>query len=131
MSSQGSILGRLFSLIYINDLLDDLTSNPKLFANDTSLFSAVQNINSATTNLNSDLGKISDWAFQWKINFNPDPNKQAQVVIFSRKINKINDPLLLFNKNLVKSSSSQKRLGMVLDTKLDFNLHKKTPQKTR
>ena len=131
MSSQGSILGRLFSLIYINDLLDDLTSNPKLFANDTSLFSAVQNINSATTNLNSDLGKISDWAFQWKINFNPDPNKQAQVVIFSRKINKINDPLLLFNKNLVKSSSSQKRLGMVLDTKLDFNLHKKNPQKTR
>ena len=116
MSSQGSILGRLFFLIYINDLLDDLTSNPKLFANDTSLFSAVQNINSATTNLNSDLSKISDWAFQWKINFNPDPNKQAQVVIFSRKINKINDPLLLFNKNLVKSSSSQKRLGMVLDT---------------
>ena len=98
MSSQGSILGRLFFLIYINDLLDDLTSNPKLFANDTSLFSAVQNINSATTNLNSDLSKISDWALKWNMNFKPDSNKQAQEIIFSREINKINHPQSLFNQ---------------------------------
>ena len=54
------------------------------------------------------LSKISDWAFQWKTNFNPDPNKQAQEVIFSRKVNKINHSPLLFNQNLVKLSSSQK-----------------------
>ena len=60
---QESILGPLFFLIYINDLSDDLTSNPKLFADDTSLFSVVQNINSTTTDLNSDLSKINDWAF--------------------------------------------------------------------
>ena len=59
------------------------------------------------------------------MNFNPDPNKQAQEVTFSRKINKINHPQLLFNQNLIKCSSSQKHLGMVLDTKLDFNLHPK------
>ena len=125
---QGSILGPLFFLIYINDLSDDLTPNPKWFADDTFLFSVVQNINSTTTGLNSDLSKISDWAFQWKMNFNPDPNKQAQEVIFSRKINKIIYPPLLFNQNLVKSSSSQKHLGMVLDTKLDINLHIKNVQ---
>ena len=73
--SQGSILGPLFFLIYINDISDDLASNQKLFSDDTSLFSVVQNINSIRTNLNSDLGKISDWAFQWKMNFNPEPNK--------------------------------------------------------
>ena len=61
---QGSILGPLFFLIYINDLSDDLTSNPKLFADNTSLFSVVQNINSTANDLNSDLMKISDWAFQ-------------------------------------------------------------------
>ena len=118
----------MFFLIYINDLSNDLTLNPKLFADDTSLISGVQNINSTTTNLNSDLSKISDWAFQWKMNFNPDPNKQAQEVIFSRKISKINHPPLLCNQNLIKSSSSQKHLGMVLGTKLDFNLHIKNVQ---
>ena len=56
------------------------------------------------------------------MNFNPDPNKEAEDVIFSRKFNKINHPPLLFNQNLVKSSSTQKHLVMVLDTKFYFNL---------
>ena len=77
---QGSLLGPLFFLIYINDLSEDLTLNPKLFADDTSLFSVIQNINSRRTDLNSDLSKISDSVFQWKINLNPDPNKGAQEV---------------------------------------------------
>ena len=110
-------------LICVNNLSDALTLIPKLFADDISLFSVVQNINSTTTDLNSDLSKISDWVSQWEMNFNSDPNKQAQEVIFSRKINKVNHPPLLFNQNSVKSSSSQKHLGMVLDTKLDFNLY--------
>ena len=117
---QGSILGPSFFLIYINDLCDGLTSNPKLFADDTSLFSFVQNINSTANDLNSDLIKISNWAFQWKMRFNPDPKKQAQELILSRKISKIDHPPLYFNENLVKSSSTQKHLGMTLDTKLDF-----------
>ena len=57
-----------------------------------------------------------------------DPNKQAQEVIFSRKINKIHHPPLYFNQNLVKSSSTHKHLGMILDTKLDFSLHLKNVQ---
>ena len=79
---QGSILGPLLFLIYINDLSDDLTTNVKLFADDTSLFSIVHNMNTSTTNFNKDLNKIKNWAIQWKINFNPDPSKQAQEVIF-------------------------------------------------
>ena len=88
-------------MIYINDLSDCLNSNPKLFSDDTSLFSVVQNVNSTANDLNSDLIKINDWAFQWKMRFNPDPKKQAQEVIFSRKINKIDHPPLYFNENLV------------------------------
>ena len=61
---QGSILGPLFFLIYINELSDGLTSNPKLFADDTSLFSVFPNINLTTNDLNGELIKISDWAFQ-------------------------------------------------------------------
>ena len=72
--------------------------------------------------------KISNWAFQWKMRFNPDPNNQTQEVIFTRKINKIDHPPLNFNQNFVKSSSTHKHLRMVLDTRLDFNLRPKNVQ---
>ena len=60
--------------------------------------------------------------------FNPDPKKQAEEVIFSRKITKIDHPPLYFSENLVKSSSTQKHLGMILDTKLRFSLPLKNVQ---
>ena len=83
---QGSILGPLLFLIYINDLSDDLSTNAKLFAGDTSLFSVVRDINTSAAHLNNDLRKISNGPFQWKMRFNPDPSKQVQEVNFSRKL---------------------------------------------
>ena len=80
---QGSILGPLLFLSYINDLSYGITSNVKLFADDTSIFSTIHDINYSASNLNSDLQKTSEWAFKWKMSFNPDPTKQAQEVIFS------------------------------------------------
>ena len=99
---QGSILGPLLFSIYINDLSDGLTTNVRLFADDVSLFFVVDNINLSATNLNSDLTKINDWANQWKMTFDLDPNKQAQEVIFSGKINKITHPPLNFKNNSVQ-----------------------------
>ena len=65
--------------------------------------------------LNSDLKIISDWAFQWKMRFNPDPNKQANEVVFSRKkVEKQHVPLN-FNDSLVNSVPKQKHLGLILD----------------
>ena len=58
---QGSILGPLLFLIYIN-LAVGLSSNAKLFADDTSLFSVVHNANTTAKELNNDLVKISRWA---------------------------------------------------------------------
>ena len=120
---QGSILGPLLFLIYINDLADDLSSNVKLFADDTSLFSVVHDVNASARELNDDLKKINKWAFQWKMSFNPDPSKQAQEVIFSRKIKKLPHPSLVFNNNNVLQTSSQKHLGVTLDVKSTFHEH--------
>ena len=82
---QGSILGPLLFLVYINDLPDGLKSNTKLFADDTSLFIIVKYKNESVNSLNDDLQLISSWAYKWKMLFNPDPKKPAQEVLFSRK----------------------------------------------
>ena len=77
---QGSILGPLLFLIYINNLPNGLNSNAKFFADDTSLFSVVHNITDSANLLNSDLSKIDEWALQGKMSFNPNPTKQAQEI---------------------------------------------------
>ena len=63
---QGSILGPLLFLIYINILSGDLSSKAKLFADDTSLFSVTHDITTSANELNNDLNKISDWHFSEK-----------------------------------------------------------------
>ena len=50
-------------LIYINDLLDNLVSNPKLFVDDTSLFSKVTYPNVTANQINNDLHNIGTWAY--------------------------------------------------------------------
>ena len=72
-----------------------LQCNPELFADDTSLFATVHNIKKAKNDLNNDLTKITKWAFQWKMTFNPDISKQAHEVIFFRKRSVSSHPPLI------------------------------------
>ena len=74
---RGSVLGPLLFLIYINDLEKNIKSNVKMFADDTMLFSVVNNLAISANEWNHDLKVISQWAYQWKMNVNPDLNKQA------------------------------------------------------
>ena len=120
---QGSILGPLLFLIYINDLPDKLKSNAKLFADDTSLFTIVKNKYESANILNHDLSLISEWAFNWKMLFNPDPSKPAQEVLFSRKKKADNHPSISLNNIQVESTTYQKHLGLILDEKLNFKQH--------
>ena len=68
---------------------------------------------------------IIEWAFQWKLSFNPDPAKQLQELIFSCKVQMSNHPPVFYNQNIVPQTSLQKRLGMFLDSKISFSKHLK------
>ena len=117
---QGSILGPLFVLIYINDLTKDISSTAKLFADDTSIFSVVSDINVSADQMNKDLEKISKWPCQWKMSFNPNISKQAREITFSKKNIDVFHPPLYFNKTPAVVCSYQKHLGVFLDKKLNF-----------
>ena len=82
---QGSVLGPLLFLVYINDLERNIKSNIKFFADGTMLFSIVKDPVISANDLNHDLNIIHQWAYQWKLEFNPDPTKQATEVLFSCK----------------------------------------------
>ena len=93
---QGSILGPLLFLLYINDIVNDIGSNVRLFADDTSLFIIIiDNPVTAAECLNSDLYKLSRWAATWLVTFNPS---KIEALLFSRKLNKPqHSPLFMQN----------------------------------
>ena len=59
------------------------------------------------------------------MSFNPDPNKQAQEVIFPRKLKKFCHPPLRFNNNNVSQASLEKHLELTLNNRLTFDEHLK------
>ena len=77
---QGSILGPLFFLIFINVLPEGIQSNIKIFVDDTSRFSVLKDNDRDSAILSEDLNLISNLAFRWKMSFNPDPSKQAKEI---------------------------------------------------
>ena len=117
---QGSVLGPLFFLIYIDDLTENVAAGVKLFADDTSLFSVVENENETALKLNSDLEKLRTWAWQWKMKFNADKTEE---VLFSCKRNKPAHPTLRLGSSDIIAKIEHKHLGMILDSKLDFQSH--------
>ena len=118
---QGSILGPILFLVYINDIVEIVDSDIRIFADDTFIFRpADQNSSDA---LNKDLENITEWARQWKMLFNPDISKQAIEIIFSRKNKKSVHTPLIFNGIPVKLADDTKHIGMILDSKLSFEKH--------
>ena len=93
------------------------------FADDTSLFTIVKDRNASANILNNDLQLISQWAYKWKMLFNPDPRKPAQEVLFSTKNQIQNHPTISVNNVQVERTTYHKHLGVILDEKLNFKEH--------
>jgi len=96
---QGSVLGPLLFLIYVNDLCDDLSSTGYLFADDATLFNSFKaggEVEISNT-LNKDLNTIYEWTKKWKLQINA---MKTSYVVFNTK-NKIIDLKLSINNNLL------------------------------
>ena len=114
-----------YYLTYIHDLSEERFTNSKSFADDTPLFSVSHDSQTSVNHLNKDLDLIYNWTSHWKVKFNPDPAKQSQEVIFSRKIKKLPHPSLVFNNARVTQFLHQKHRGIILDSKITFENHLK------
>ena len=111
---QGSVLGPFLFPIYINDTVDDLDCNIKLFADDTSLYVIVdeQNYTQAADMLSTDLSHIHNWSHNWAIKFNP----KTESVLFTRR--NINNPPVYFGDmdNRVTYVNTHCHLGLDLQS---------------
>ena len=95
----------------------------KLFADDSSLFARVTDVIYTHEKLKEDIQKITEWAYQWKMVFNPVITKQAVKVIFSIKTNKSVNIELSFNDIPVARKEFTNHLGLYLDEHLPFAKH--------
>ena len=117
---QGSILGPLLFLLYINDIVEDIHSPIRLFADDTSLYIIVDNPIQAAEQLNSDLLKIHLWATKWLVRFNPE---KSESMLFSRKINKPFHPQVIMDQKNIVEVDSHKHLGVVFSKDCTWHDH--------
>ena len=120
---QGSVLGPLLFIIYINDLTDNISSDMRLFADDSSIYTRVFGIDETHDKLLNDLETVTNWAHQWKMVFNPSIDKQAIEIIFSTKHNKPTHPSIDLNNVPVARKEFTKHIGMYLDNCLNLSKH--------
>ncbi|MCG8113710.1 MAG: reverse transcriptase domain-containing protein [Candidatus Thiodiazotropha taylori] len=117
---QGSILGPLLFIIYINDIVHAIHSNIRLFADDTSLYIIVDFPDAAAQILNADLFRIGNWADRWLVNYNPN---KTESLLLSRKINRVNHPALYLNEVRINEVTSHKHLGLIFSQRCDWQNH--------
>ncbi len=118
---QGSILGPLLFIIFINDIIKEIQTNIRLFADDTSLFHSIVDSHITQTLLNRDLQKISEWAAQWLMIFNVLKN---ETMTLSLKKNPPQQPPLFFGETPLKEVTEHTQRNNIL-RKLKFRLPKK------
>ena len=107
---QGSILGPLLFLVFINDIVEEINSSIRHFADDTSLYIIVDDPLDSAIKLNADLSRIDMWASMWLVTFNPS---KSESLIFSRKVNQPYHPPIYMNYQQVNAVNSHQHLGII------------------
>jgi hypothetical protein len=117
---QGSILGPLLFLIYIDDIINDIESNIFLFADDTSLVERITDPVLTFEQINRDLTKLHNWSQQWLVNFNPAKTKY---IVFSKKIHSPNYPDLYIGGEILQRVKQHKQLGIIFNETMTWEHH--------
>jgi hypothetical protein len=117
---QGSILGPLLFLIFVNDIVINIESDIHLFADDTSLLEIIENYQESYAKLNRDLDRLNIWAKKWLITFNATKTVYLKV---SRKVNPGPKPILLLNGIVIKEVKNHKHLGLTFSDTLSWSEH--------
>ena len=117
---QGSVLGPLLFVIFINDMPDEIKSEIFLFADDTKIFNEVSKETGKIT-LQSDINKLVDWSNTWKLRFHPD---KCKVLDLGRRVREENEYKL--GTKILSHSENEKDVGVIMDKKLGFRRHMNT-----
>ena len=118
---QGSILGPLLFLIFINDLTEVLHfSHMRLFADDTCLYISIDNRERTKELINIDLKAIHDWSKRWLVDFSVPKTK---TLIISNKRDRDDNPRVEMNNSLIDEVQSHKHLGVILQQTLMWSSH--------
>ena len=117
---QGSNVGPLLFLIYINDLPFAINSVPRLFDDDTCILIYSPKTSTLAENINSELAIVDEWTVVNKITANPE--KSLALIVPP----KINDPMpdiqLHLNSNSATVEDFVKYLGITIDARLNFDV---------
>ena len=117
---QGSVLGPLLFLIFINDITHIITRcKIRLFADDTCLFVEVDEPAEAAAILNENLQKIQEWANKWLVSFSPPKTKE---MLITNKAPHDHPPLMLNNEQITRVKH-HKHLGVYLSDNLSWKKH--------
>ena len=111
----------LMFMVYINDLVQNIHSNIKLYADDTTLYVTTNDLDQSTMLLNNDLQTINAWANQWLVTF--CPYKTVYMHMSSKQNNLQQNPPLIFNGNVLQEVENHKHLGITFNRKLSWSPH--------
>ena len=106
--------------MYINDIVEEIGSHIRLFADDTSLFIIVDDPVTSAARLNTDLEKISRWAITWLVTFNPT---KSESFLVSRKVNRLIHPNVYMQNVQIEEVECHKHLGVCLSNDCSWHQH--------
>ena len=116
---QGTVLGPVLFVIYINDLLDDVSSDGLMFADDTKIFRQISSLEDAL-HLQDDLKKMEKWSDTWLLKFNAE---KCHVLTLGKFEDIVHAHQYTICNNELEHVSSEKDLGVTIDEELKFEEH--------